>query len=145
MRILLAALLLAFVGLAHSATLIATCTEPTGRALGFRGELGKFAKVDDVDGMKGGVVSLIWETGQSEAAVSIKASGNSLHSSKGVLAFQSAEQVTFVVIYPGAVFLYSLFPTSSTLLISDHGLSLGFEPRSAIVKSYQAKCEVSLK
>jgi hypothetical protein len=113
--------------------------------LGFRGELGNFAKVDETDGMRGGVVSILWEVGASEAAISIKPASGSIFSNKGVLVFQRPEQVTFVVVYPASVYLYSVFPSSSTLLMSEHALSLGVDPKSAIAKSYQAKCELTVK
>ena len=143
----LQATLLALLATSHTqaaGTLTAVCKEPVGYAIGFRGELGKFEKVSGPDGMAGGTVPISWPSESETATIVIQGSGGrSIHSGKAVPVFRSPEQVSFVAVYPGAAYLYSLFLKSSTLMISDHGLSLGFESGSAINKSMQAKCGIN--
>ncbi len=143
---LLAVTLAAGASCAGAETLTATCKEPAGYALGFRGELGKYARVDGPDSIQDGLVVISWKVSAPEANVVIRGNkGVSLHSGSAVTVFRSPEQVSFVATYPGAVFLYSVFPRSGTLMFSDHGLSLGFEPGSAINKSFEAKCEITVQ
>lgn len=145
-RFLVAGLITLFAATVGAETLTASCKEPKGRMLGVLGELGQHKTVDKPDWMAGGVVTISWKVGSSTAkVVTDTGEGKSLHSSDGVLAFESAEQVSFVVVYPGAVYLYSVFPKARKLLMSSHQLFLGFDPGSAVSKSFVAPCDISMQ
>ncbi len=64
-------------GLLHTTAahaLTAVCKEPTGRILGVHGTvLGKGKPLDEPDGMKGGMFTIVWERGQKQAQIISKA------------------------------------------------------------------------
>lgn len=144
-KFFVAGLITVFAATTSAETLTASCKEPMGRRLGLLGELGQHKAVDDTDGMAGGVVTVSWKVGSPTAKVVTDAGGGkSLHSADGVLVFESEEQVSFVVVYPGAVYMYSVFQKANKLLMSSHQRFLGFDPGSAVSKSFMATCDISV-
>jgi hypothetical protein len=136
-------------GLSHTAsaaTLTAVCKDPVGRAIGFRGALGDFQPIDSPDGYSGALITLVLIKGANQAQITFgTATNQGARPLPAPIVGRTTEQISFVVNYPGAVFLYSLFLNSSTLLISDHGPSLGFESSSAVNKAFQARCSIEVR
>ena len=57
--------------------------------------------------------------------------------------FESDEQVSFLVRYPSAVWLYSLFTKPKLLLITAHNNGASIDTGGALNKAYKAKCDIS--
>ena len=127
-------------------TLTAVCKEPVGRLLGQLGEQGKNKIVDEIDGMKGGMATIIWNTNDDLVQIiSQGAGGGAPLQEKGFRVIASGEQLSFIVVYPQAVWLYSLFPTPKLLLITQHTNGLLLDSGGAINKSMKASCDISIK
>ena len=146
MRTLLLTLLL-FTGTAASAqTMTASCKDPSGRALGILGELGGNKQVDGPDSMQGGVITVSWRAGQSKASIVVSTgAASSVSSTEGHLVFRTEDQLTFFAHFPGAAYMVSLFPNPKRLLVSSHQQFLGMDPGSAVAKTFQARCDISLQ
>lgn len=123
-------------------TLSYVCKEATGRIIGLGSELDEH--VDEPDRINGGLISIIWERGGKFADISFGAPliGTPL-SNQGILVQQTNEYVSFLVLYPRAVILYSLFLNSKILLMSQHTDGIGFDRPMAINKSFKARCELN--
>ena len=124
--------------------LTAVCKEPTGRILGMEGTaLGNGQPLDEPDGMKGGLFSIVWN-GQDRAQIISQGSGGGEPlPDTGVKVFEGDGQVSFLVMYSSALWFYSLFPDSEVLLITAHNNGLSIDAGGAVIKAYMAKCEVS--
>jgi len=126
---------------AHALT--AVCKEPTGRVYGVHGVLGKGKPVDESDGMKGGMFTIVWSHGQKQAQIISQGSGGKPMTDTGIRVFASDEQVSFLVVYQSAVWLYSLYPKPKLLLITTHNNGAFIDIGGALTKSYKASCEIS--
>jgi hypothetical protein len=127
-------------------TLTVSCRDPIGRALGVLGELGNNKELDSTDSMKGGVVTLSWIVGEPKASIVVNTgSSSSVSSVDGFLAFRSDEQYTFFAQFPGAAYMFSIFPKPRRLLISSHQLFLGSVSGSALGKTFLATCEMTVQ
>lgn len=125
----------------------AVCREPTGRILGIAGTmLGRGAEVDEKDGMTGGLFTVIWDAASDEARVISQGSGggppNTEYAAK---IFQTDEQISFVVLYESAVWLYSIYPKLHRLLITSHNNGAAIDSGGALLKALQASCEISIE
>ena len=146
MRYVIPLLLLAAATIAHGETLTASCKDPTGRALGVLGKIGGGRAIDNPDSMKGGLVTLSWKLNQSNATIVIDTgAANSVSTTQGILFFQTEEQLSFVASYPGAAYMYSVFPKAKRMLIGSHQLFLGMDSESAVGKAWFASCEISIQ
>lgn len=143
MRIVLATVLALCSWSAIAETITAVCREPTGHTIGNRGDAAKGEAVDVRDGFAGGSISLTWRVGATESTVAVRGAGGGTNTQRATLISGPSSQVSFVIAYPGAVALVSFFPDSATLMFSDHGPFLGFSPRSAIARTFTAKCQVT--
>jgi hypothetical protein len=141
---ILSALLIA--GAASAETLSVSCKDPTGRVLGVLGELGSNKALDSPDSMKGGVVTLSWKFGEPKAFIVVNTgSASSVSSVEGILAYRSDEQYTFFAQFPGAAYMFSVFPKPRRLLMSSHQLFLGSDSGSALAKTFLAGCEMTIQ
>lgn len=129
-----------------SHALTAVCKSPTGRMLGLHGKIGSGRVVDEPDGMKDGLFTLVWKDDQRLAQIIRQGSGggNPLID-MGIPVFKSEEQVSFLVTYPSAVWLYSLYWKPRVLLLTSHNNGLLVDSGGAIAKSFMAYCEISEK
>jgi len=127
-------------------TLTAVCSEPKGRATGWRGDTLKRVPFDNADGFKGGHVTIIWETTSPRARILTKADAQGPTLSEyAAEVYQSKEQVTFTVQYPPiGVYMYSLFSGPKKLLVSGHTVAL-LESNGATMKSFSGNCEITVK
>ena len=128
---------------AHALT--AVCKEPTGRIFGIHGTgLGKGKALDEPDGMKGGMFSIVWNSGQKQAQITSQGSGGGEPmTDTGIRVFESDEQVSFLVVYPSSVWLYSLYRKPKLLLMTSHNNGASIDVGGAVVKSFKASCEIS--
>jgi hypothetical protein len=96
--------------------------------------------------MRGGQFTLTWEVGRNEAQVVIQgAGGGAPLLEKAVHIHSSEETITFIVTYPTAVWLYSVFPKPRRLLVTQHTNGYFADSGGAIAKSMEARCEMSLQ
>ena len=125
--------------------LTAVCKEPTGRIFGVHGTvLGKGKPLDEPDGMKGGVFTIVWSHGQKQAQIINQGSGGGKPmTDSGIRVFETDEQVSFLVVYQSAVWLYSLYSKPKLLLMTAHNNGVSIDVGGAVVKSYKASCEIS--
>lgn len=137
-------LVLWFAPFAASHAITAVCKEPVGHALGVHGATAKGKAFDVPDGMKGGTITIVWKKGQKEAQIVSQGSGGgSPNTETGMPILESAGQVSFLVLYSGAVWIYSLYPELKVLLISSHHNGGAFDAGGAFNKSFKASCEIS--
>ena len=123
----------------------AVCTNPIGRILGQAGTAMQRGQViDEPDGMAGGTFTIIWENGQNQAKIVSQGSGGGEPlTDDAIQVFDDDEQVSFLVIYTSAVWLYSLFTKPKLLLITAHNNGVSVDTGGAIIKALKAKCEIS--
>ena len=146
MRCAIALVFFSIAAVAHGQSLTASCKDPEGRALGVLGKLGSNKAIDNPDSMKGGVVTFSWKMGQASATiVTDTGAGNSVSTTEGIIFFRTEEQLSFVASYPGAAYMYSLFPKAKKMLIASHQLFLGIDSGSAVSKAFTAPCEISIQ
>lgn len=128
---------------AHALT--AVCKDPAGRVIGQAGTvLERGEPIDEPDGMKGGTFTIIWNRGENEAkVVSQGTGGGEPLTDQGIRVFEADEQVSFLVRYPSAVWLYSLFKRPKLLLITAHNNGASIDTGGAVNKAYKAKCDIS--
>jgi hypothetical protein len=135
-------------GLLHATTahaVTAVCKEPTGRIFGVDGTvLGKGKALDEPDGMKGGRFTIVWNRSQKQAQITSQGSGGGEPmTDTGIRVFESDEQVSFLVVYPSSVWLYSLYRKPKLLLMTTHNNGVAIDVGGAVVKSFKAACEIS--
>src|SRR3989344_2810349 len=140
--------LAALLGLLHATAahaVTAVCKEPTGRIFGIHGTaLGKGKALDEPDGMKGVMFTIVWNRGQKQAQITSHGSGGSEPmTDTGIRVFESDEQVSFLVVYPSAVWLYSLYRRPKLLLMTVHNNGVSIDVGGAVVKSFKASFEIS--
>jgi hypothetical protein len=139
-----AILLLFLSGSAIAESITAVCKSPVGRIYGQLGELSKNEPVDSVDSMKDGLVTIHYDVGNQEAQIIVLVrEGEEPFSDRGIRVLSTEEQLTFLIRYPEAVWIYSLFLVPKLLLISSH--SNGITGGGAMIKSLKAKCEISIQ
>lgn len=128
---------------AHALT--AVCKEPTGRIFGVHGTiLGKGKALDEPDGMKGGMFTIVWNRGQKQVQITSQGSGGGEPmTDTGIRVFESDEQVSFLVVYSSAVWLYSIYTKPKLLLMTAHNNGASIDVGGAVVKSFKASCEIS--
>ena len=136
-------LLLPIFGNVSAEMLTAICEEPRGRILGRYGDLGNSEEVDDTDSISGGLITISWNSKEKTAQVVYKGSDGQPYTSSAFPALITDEQATFIVLYPKAIWIYSLYPQIGKLLMTQHtnGSSLG--SGGAIGKLMQAQCTIS--
>ena len=138
--------LLPLCSLAGAETLTAVCNEPKGRVIGNEGPSGSNKTVDQAEGMRGGQITFIWEIGKDEAQVVVQAGGGEpLQHERAVRVYTSDEMHTFLATYRFAVWVYSIFPKTSRLLMTQHTNQFSPDRGGAIAKSMEARCEMSVK
>lgn len=141
---LISAILLGLLNITAANALTAVCKEPTGRIFGIQGTFGKGKPLDEPDGMKGGMFTIAWSHGQKQAQIISQGSGGGApFTDTGTRVFESEEQVSFLVAYPSAIWLYSLYKGPKLLLITSHNNGASIDVGGALVKSYKAPCEIS--
>ena len=141
-KLFIAILLLAFSSPVFAESITAVCKSPVGRIYGQLGELFENRPIDDTDRMKDGLVTIHYEVGSQDARIIVQAGeGEEPYSDNGIRIFSTEEQLSFLVRYPQAVWIYSLFPVPKLLLISSHSNSI--VGGGAMIKSLIAKCEIS--
>ena len=137
-------LLISMLQASISHALTAVCKDPIGRAYGNHGILGQGKVLDEPDDMKGGLFTIIWNEGQNQAQmISQGSGGGSPMTETGFLVFASKEQISFLVTYPSAVWLYSLYSKPKMLLMTTHNNGMSIDTGGAVVKSLKASCEIS--
>lgn len=122
--------------------LTAVCKEPTGHTLGIVPALGERGVLDHRDAMTGGAFTLVWgRASRSATLISQGSGGGPPLTDEAAWILETEKQVSFLVTYPNAVWLLSLFPDQGMLLIAAH--SPGPLGDGAVMKAFQAKCEIS--
>lgn len=128
---------------AWSETLTAVCKDPKGRVLGIEGKRGGGKPLDEPANIRG-QFTLIWQVGTDEAqVVSTGGGGPGPLLERARRIHSSDDSVTFVVIYPRGVWLYSVFWKPGRLLLTRHSESYGLDFGGAAVLSMQAACDVT--
>ncbi len=145
-KLLAFATMFAFVPSAWGDTLTAVCKDPKGRAVGVEGPSGGDKPVDVPEGMRGGQITVVWQVGGNEAQIVAQGAGGGAPQPERALRVHSSdESVTFIVTYPAAVWLYSVFWKPRRLLITQHTNGFFLGSGGAIAKSMEARCEMSFK
>ena len=137
--------LLIFLGLtstAFTATLTAVCGPLKGNTVGISGSLENHKSLSYSDKMDG-QFTFKWDVGSKEAIIT--GSGQNPIQENGIVALSVPEQVSAVVIYPGSVFLYSIFPERKIMLIAKHTYIRGSEFDAARGFIMQGDCVINVK
>lgn len=127
---------------AAAQTVTAVCKGLSGRAMGVESS---GALVNEVDGMRGGQIAITWKTGAKTAQIVAQGFGGVPVTDTGSLVHVSAEQASFVVNYPAAVWLYSLFVRPKHLLVTRHTSGVADAKGGAIGNVLHASCEIRAK
>jgi hypothetical protein len=129
------------------ATTTAVCRDPVGTLFGQQGRPDSNRPVDEADDMKGGSVTIIMDPKTMEAQIVTQGPGGEKPVTKvAVPVVVTDKQISFLVTYPNAVSLYSLFGQPSVLLMSEHMDGLTADSGgNATGKSMMAKCEISVE
>ena len=143
---LLIAMVLSSAHTALADTLTAVCEGPKGHAVGTEGSLYNNKPVDQPDGMRNAKVTIVWDVGQREAQLLVGGPGREFNEPETLLHMQtSKESVSFLITYPAAVWLYSLYPQPKRLLITQHTNGYASDRGGAIAKAMVAACDMTRK
>ena len=121
--------------------LTTVCQDPVGHAFGFFGGKEQFEK----DGMRGGQVVLSYSGGQSGTVVVQGAGGGTPMEEEALLINATATQFSFYVAYPQAIWVYTIFPVASKMLLTQHSNGPPFVTEGAWGKLLIADCDISFK
>lgn len=139
------ACLLMSCGASAAEILTAVCGPLQGYVLGVGGASDVYKPIEQRDGMSG-QTTIVWEIGSSEAQIIAQGQvGGSPMLEKAVVTLSTKDQVSFVVIYPVSVFLYSLFPQRNALLLSRHTHQRGFDFDAARMLALHGPCTIRIK
>jgi hypothetical protein len=137
---------LAIVSLVLSApaySLTAVCNNATGRIFGIHGKALGGKAFDEPDAISKATFTLLWKKGEREATIVTQSSGGGAPTSeRALMVFDTNEQFTFVVLYESAVWFYSIYPGPKVLMMTSHNNGASIDSGGAVVKSYQARCEI---
>jgi len=123
--------------------LTAVCKNATGRILGIHGATFGGKAIDEPDGISGATFTVLWNAGDSEAKiVTQSAGGGTPTTERALVVFQSNEQLSFLVLYDSAVWLYSVYPKPKVLIMSSHNNGMAVDAGGAVAKTFQARCEI---
>ena len=135
--------LLIFPPQAVAQTITAVCKNPTGQVVGIESS---GVVVNKPDGITGGQFVITWAMGAKTAQVVAQgAGGGPPITETAYLVHYSDEQISFVVDYPKAVWLYSLFLRPGHLLITRHVNGFVLSSGGAICIALHAPCDISAK
>jgi hypothetical protein len=107
---------------ANSKTVTAVCGPLTGYTVGVSGSSDRFKPLSYPDTMDG-PFTFKWDTNERTAVIT--GSGSAPTQEQAVVVKGSPEQISAVVVYPIAVFVYSIFLERKLMLISKHTHSRG--------------------
>jgi len=127
---------------AAAQTVTAVCKGLSGRAMGVESS---GAVVNEVDGMRTGQIAITWTMGAKTAQIVAQGFGDLPVTDTGNLVHFSDEQASFVVNYPAAVWLYSLFARAKHLVVTRHTNGFAHSKGGAIGNVLHALCEVHAK
>jgi hypothetical protein len=132
-------------GLSLADTLTAICGPLQGYTLGIAGANEGHKQFSERDGMSG-QTTVVWEIGASAAQIVSRgqAGGTPLLES-GVVTLSTKDQISFVVVYPVSVFLYSIFPERRRLLLTKHTHTRGAEFDAARMLAFHGACSINIK
>jgi hypothetical protein len=135
--------ILALIPFSSATALTAVCKNPIGRILGIHGTIFKGKTFDEPDAISNATFTLIWKKGEKEAQIISQSTGGGTPATeRALLIFDTNEQSTFLVLYESAVWMYSIYPKPKILILTSHNNGMSIDTGGAVVKSFQAKCEV---
>jgi hypothetical protein len=123
--------------------LTAVCKNPTGRMFGVHGTALEGKPFDTPDAVSNATFTVLWNKGEQDATIVTESSGGRApRREKALLIFETDEQLTFLVLYESAVWLYSVYPGPKMFIMTSHNNGASIDSGGAVVKSYQARCEI---
>jgi len=144
--ILISLVLFLSTALASADTLTAVCKNAKGRMIGKEGPAQGNKPVDGEDGMRGGQLTVLWNTDRQDAQVVTQGSGGGDPlAEKATTVHLTAESVSFLVTYAQALWVYTLFIPAKTVLITQHVSGLFMNTGGAIAKSMYAGCAINFQ
>ena len=140
--VILFSLLLAASSTIFAKTMIAECGSFKGYTIGISGSDENHKPLSYPDSMDR-KLTLVWEI-DSKSAMIIW-SGEKPTREEGYNWIGTPDQLSFVVIYPISIFVYSVFPDRKTMLITKHTHSHGFEFDAARGFIMRGDCKISIE
>jgi hypothetical protein len=132
-----------FIACTPAHALTAVCKNPVGRISGVHGTALGGKSFDEADAISNATFTFLWNRGESEATIVSQSSGGSASTKEAaLLIFDSEEQLTFLVVYESAVWIYSVYPLRKMVLMTSHNNGVSIDSGGAVVKSYQATCDI---
>jgi hypothetical protein len=132
-----------FIACTPAHALTAVCKNPVGRISGVHGKAAGGKSFDEPDAISNATFTFLWNRGESEATIVSQSSGGSASTKEtALLIFDSDEQLTFLVVYESAVWIYSVYPLRKMVLMTSHNNGVSVDSGGAVVKSYQATCDI---
>lgn len=123
-------------------TMTAVCGPFKGHTIGISGASENHNPLNFEDSMDR-KFTLAWEVGAESGQ--IIGSGENPTREEGFAVMTTEDQISFVVIYPISVFIYSIFPERKTMLITKHTHSRGLEFDAARGFIMRGDCTISFK
>ena len=128
---------------ATASALTAVCKNATGHIMGVHGKALGGKTFDEPDGISNATFTVLWNRGDTEAKIVTQSSGGGAPTAERALrVFETDEQLTFIVFYESAVWFYSIFPGPRVLLMTSHNNGASIDSGGAVMKSFQADCEI---
>lgn len=126
-----------------ASALTAVCKNPVGRISGVHGSALGGKPFDEPDAISNAAFTFLWTEGERKATIVTQSSGGvSPTKEDALLVLDSDDQLTFLVLYESAVWLYSIYPQRQVLIMTSHNNGVSIDTGGAVVKSYQATCEM---
>ena len=144
MKVLLFTILSIFTSSVSANTLTAVCKNPRGYTIGDTGSIPNIKDSVFKDGKDKLNVQYSISIGLNDnnAHITTK-SVQKVETEKGLIFNRTDNQIDFIVVYPHATWLYSIFPKERTLLISKHTNGYTITQGGAIASVFYSKCQLN--
>lgn len=120
----------------------AVCGPFTGYTVGITGSSENHKPLDYDDAIKGNF-TLVWDIDSKSA--SVIGPGENPTREEVFVVMKTKDQISFISMFPIAIFIYSIFPERHTMLITKHTHSRGFEFDAARGFIMRGDCTISFK
>lgn len=120
-------------------TVTAICRDPAGYSVGYESGRPEWEK----DGIRGATWSYTWNTASQEARLVLQSVGGQPVSEKALAVASESGFVTFVVRYPRALWVHTLYLRAGAVIVSQHSDGRGSTIDSASGKLMTLSCRIS--
>jgi hypothetical protein len=127
----------------QASAITAVCQNAKGRIFGVHGVTLGRKSFDEPDAISKATFTVLWTAGDKSARIVTQSTGGKNPVAEDAIVVNvTEEQITFLVLYDSAVWLYSFYPKPKVLILTSHNNGVSVDAGGAVVKSYLAQCEV---